>query len=896
MAADAKKAAQGEAAPAGEAGATPMMAQYIEIKGANPDCLLFYRMGDFYELFFDDAEVAARALGIALTRRGKHMGVDIPMCGVPVHAADDYLQKLIALGHRVAVCEQLEDPAEAKKRGSKAVVRRDVVRLVTPGTITEEALLDPAAPAAFATLARVGGAREPGEWALALLDLSTGAFTVHATRADALASDIARLRPREIVTAATLADEPEVALILEASGAAVRHEDRALFDTARAEERLRAFYRVATLDGFGLTRRADVAAAGAALAYVERTQLEAVPTLARPRVEDAARTMAIDAATRASLELARTQGGERQGSLLHAIDRTVTGPGARLLAERVLAPSTDRGTIEHRLDAVALLVEQDMLAGRLRAALTGLPDMARALSRLALGRGGPRDLAALRLGLARAEQIGALLAGAELPPALAAVRRTLAARPDDLAAMLERELADEPPLQARDGGLVRDGVDPALDEQRTLARDSRRIVAGLQATYAEATGVRSLKVRHNAVLGHFIEVTAANAAALQQRPDTFIHRQTMANAMRFTTAELAELQTRIADAAGAALTIELATFERLCAAAVEAAQATRATADALSQVDVAAAFATLAGAEGYCRPRIEEGSSLDIVAGRHPVVEQALRAHKANPFVPNDCRLGDASGEGARQWLLTGPNMGGKSTFLRQNALIVVMAQAGSFVPAGQASVGIVDRLFSRVGAADDLARGRSTFMVEMVETAAILNAAGPRSLVILDEIGRGTATFDGLSIAWGTLEHLAQVNGCRTLFATHYHELTALSDTLPGLRNVSMAVREWEGEVVFLHEVKDGPADKSYGLAVARLAGLPEAVTARAAAVLTRLEDQRPASDLPLFAAAPASAPTPAEPRQSEAEVALRALDPDAMSPRRALDELYRLRALAIG
>ena len=876
--------------------ATPMMAQYIEIKGANPDCLLFYRMGDFYELFFEDAEIAARALGIALTKRGKHAGEDIAMCGVPVHAADDYLQKLIGLGHRVAVCEQLENPAEAKRRGHKAVVRRDVVRLVTPGTVTEEALLDPAAPAAFATLARLGGVEDAGDWALAVLDLSSGAFSIHPTCAEALSSDLARLRPREVVLTDTLAARDEVALALAASGMAVQHEPRESFDAARGEERLKAFYAVAALEGLGLTRRADIAAAGAALAYVERTQLAARPTLSRPVVEDAARTMAIDAATRASLELARTQGGERRGSLLHAVDRTVTAPGARLLAERLLAPSTDVATIEARLDAVACLVADDRLCGTLRARLSAMPDMARALSRLALSRGGPRDLAALRTGLSTARQVVADLSGRDLPAALGEDAATLAAAPRDLLAGLEERLAEDLPLHARDGGMLREGADEELDNQRRLARDSRQVVAGLQATYAEATGVRSLKVRHNAVLGHFIEVTAANAAALQAQPDTFIHRQTMANAMRFTTAELADLQTRIANAAQAALTIELAAFEELVAAAVAQAEAIRAVAHAMARIDVAAALATLAGAEGYCRPRMEEGSALAVTAGRHPVVEQALRAERKNPFVPNDLTLDGADGTGPRQWLLTGPNMGGKSTFLRQNALIVLMAQAGSFVPAGSATVGVVDRLFSRVGAADDLARGRSTFMVEMVETAAILNAAGPRSLVILDEIGRGTATFDGLSIAWGTLEHLAQVNGCRTLFATHYHELTALKARLTRLANVTMAVREWKGDVVFLHEVVPGEADRSYGIQVAKLAGLPEAVVARARDVLAQLEETSRGADagalvddLPLFAAAPMARDEKADPLTHR----LGELDPDAMSPRDALEALYELKRL---
>jgi DNA mismatch repair protein MutS len=883
---------------------TPMMEQYIEIKATNPDSLLFYRMGDFYELFFDDAVEASRALGITLTRRGKHLGEDIPMCGVPVHAADDYLQKLIARGFRVAVCEQIEDPAEARKRGAKSVVKRDVVRLVTPGTITEERLLDPSEANYLMTLGRVKASGQ-GQFALAWIDISTGTFRVGETDPSRLLADILRVDPRELIVADPVFHDPDLRPVFDVIGRSVSPQPPSLFDSATAENRIQRYFDVSTLDGFGQFTRAELSAISGAIAYVEKTQIAERPPLMRPERESEGSSLFIDPATRANLELLRTLSGNRDGSLLKAIDRTITGGGARLLAERLTSPLTDPQAIAERLDSVSFFLLRQPLADLAREALKGVPDMPRALSRLAVGRGGPRDLGALARGLEAAGEISQLFGNQELPSELASARQSLAELPFDFAMHLDQALADELPLLKRDGGFVRTRYNSELDEMRALRDHSRRIIVGLQADYMELTGIRSLKIKHNNVLGYFIEVTANNASTMTDTDEAkgkFIHRQTIANAMRFTTTELAELETKIANAAERALSIELGIFDALTNATVANADGIRAGAAALAALDVSVSLAALAEEQGYCRPMVDDSLAFEIVAGRHPVVEQSLRRQAANPFVANDCNLSpEGVGKGAI-WLLTGPNMGGKSTFLRQNALIAILAQMGSFVPAGSAHVGIVDRLFSRVGASDDLARGRSTFMVEMVETAAILNQASDHSLVILDEIGRGTATFDGLSIAWAAVEYLHEKNQCRAIFATHFHEMTALSEKLERLSNVTMRVKEWDGDVVFLHEVAKGAADRSYGVQVARLAGLPEAVVNRARDVLHQLEAGETSGkadklidDLPLFSVeVKRQPPRPVQGKDSTLIAALSTVNPDEMTPREALDTLYRLKGLA--
>ena len=895
---------------------TPMMAQYLEIKQSYPDSLLFYRMGDFYELFFNDAEVASAALGIALTKRGKHLGEDIPMCGVPVHAADDYLQKLIRLGNKVAVCEQTEDPAEARKRGSKSVVRRDVVRLVTPGTLTEDNLLQSGRNNYLAALARV---KHANEMAIAWLDMSTGEFEASAVTQVSLMAELARLDPSELLVPDTLLADEEAGPVLEDYRSVLTPMPSARFDSAAAGDRLRDYYGVASLDAYGQFSRALTSACGALLDYVELTQVGRLPALRPPVIREPGHSVLIDAATRANLELVRTMSGSRSGSLLDAIDLTVTGAGSRLLADWLAAPLTSVTGISTRHDAVESFtdVHGQEACREIRTALRQAPDVTRALSRLSVGRGSPRDLAALGAGIRAAVHIAARFQHRHgidpWPSRIANLFTTLAAADADFAGHLAAMLSDELPATARDGGFIRPGANAELDESRALRDESRKVIAGLQASYAEETGIKTLKIKHNNMLGYFIEL---NQQAGEQLLDAahagrFIHRQTMANAMRFTTTELAGLEQKILAAADRARAIELELFETLAGMARERAGMLHATAGALAEFDVFTALAELASKRDYVRPHVDGSRKFEIEAGRHPVVEQALRKQDGAAFVANDCSLsaGEADNEGNTSRhikLITGPNMAGKSTYLRQNAIIALMAQTGSFVPARAAHIGVVDRIFSRVGAADDLARGRSTFMVEMVETATILNLATERSLVILDEIGRGTATYDGLSIAWACVEHLHAVNRCRALFATHFHELTALSSRLDTVANATVKVREWQGEVIFLHEVVPGAADRSYGIQVARLAGLPQAVIDRASEVLHLLEEsersdahQRIVDDLPLFSVAPqrpVQKMAPVPPGTAEVVERIRDILPDELTPREALDLLYELKTLAAG
>jgi DNA mismatch repair protein MutS len=852
-----------------------MMQQYRRLKAEAGDALLFYRMGDFFELFFDDAKAASACLDIALTKRGETDGEPIPMCGVPIHAAESYLARLIRAGHRVAIAEQTENPAEARKaRGSKALVERAIIRLVTPGTLTEETLLESSAANWLAAVGRAGE-----DWAIAAADISTGRFELVACGPGELAAELARLSPAE-----TIADS-SVPGVRTSAG-------KGGFDSLDGERALKARFGLATLDGIGAPTRAELAAAGGLLAYLDATQKGAGVLLDAPRRVSRSAHMAIDSATRDSLELCRSVSGSVPGSLLGEIDRCQTASGRRLLAADLAAPLTTRREIERRLALVAWLHEDALRRERVRPALKAMPDFARALARLTAGRGSPRDLAILRDGLSAAEVLRQELSAEPDRPALLDALLPRLAGHEALVEQLRRALVESPPIDASKGGYIAEGYDPALDSLRSAASDGRRAIAALENRYRDATGIPSLKIRHNAVLGYHIEVAARHADKLMAPDSGFTHRQTLAGVVRFNSPELHEQASRVVEAGTHALAAEAAHAEELAQLAVASTQGILGSAEAIARIDVAASHAQRAAEGGWAAPRITDEPCLEIEAGRHPVVEAAL-SDTGERFVANDLRLGSDD----RLWLITGPNMGGKSTFLRQAALVAVLAQSGSFVPASSATVGIVDKLFSRVGASDNLARGRSTFMVEMVETAAILSQATPRSLVILDEIGRGTSTYDGLAIAWAVVEAMHDQVRCRTLFATHYHELTRLAGRLDCLSLHHVRAREWKGDLVLLHEVADGAADRSYGIAVAKLAGLPPKVVARAKSVLAKLEAGRDATggiaagldDLPLFAIA-----AEPEPARDALATELEAIDPDAMSPREALEALYRLKRMA--
>ncbi len=855
---------------------TPMMAQYLALKREAGDCLLFYRMGDFFELFFDDAKAASATLDIALTTRGEHHGAPVPMCGVPVHSAESYLARLIKAGHRVAIAEQVETPEEAKKRGgSKALVARDIVRFVTAGTLTEEALLEPRRANILAAVCEVRGT-----CGIAACDISTGRMELEECEPQALSAALARLGASELVAPEEWPEVPPEAIA----------RPRMSFSSDEGEARLKAIHSVATLDGFGQFTRSMLAAAGGLIAYLEHVGRGNLPLLLPPVVRAAGTTLAMDAATRASLEILEAQSGGRSGSLLAAIDRCVTGAGARLLAEDLAAPLAVAGEIEARLNLVQWLHADPLLRADLREALRALPDIGRALGRVVAGRGSPRDLGQIRDGLLAARRIHDFLGAKPDRPALLQALLPALAGHGALTDHLSRALVPSPPTERGQGGFIAEGYDAALDELRQVSGSARRAIAALEARYREETGIAALKIRHNGVLGYFVEVPSRHADALMAAESGFTHRQTMAGAVRFNSLQLHEEASRIAEAGGRALAAEDAHFEALVEEVAAAKEPIATTAAALARIDVAAGQAERAAEGGWCRPALVETPCLEVEGGRHPVVEAAL-ARSGERFVANDCRLGPDN----RLWLLGGPNMGGKSTFLRQNALIVLLAQAGGFVPAARVTLGLVDRLFSRVGASDNLARGRSTFMVEMVETAAILAQATERSFVILDEVGRGTSTYDGLALAWAVAEAIHETNRCRCLFATHYHELTRLANTCPALSLHHVRAKEWKGDLVLLHEVAEGAADRSYGLAVAKLAGVPREVIARARSVLDKLEKGRAETgglaaglgELPLFAAA-----AQAEEAQCDAlRDRLQALDIDALTPRDALDLLYDLK-----
>lgn len=867
------------------AGLTPVMAQYLDIKEAHPDCLLFFRMGDFYELFFEDAVIAAKDLDIVLTKRGKTEGDDIAMCGVPAHAYESYLSRLIQKGHKVAICEQMEDPETAKKRGAKGPLLRDVVRVVTPGTVTEDSLLEARQNNFLIAISPKTGT----EIGVAVTDLSTGTFLIESTDLSGLPSVLARLNPAEIIIPDKLMIEPALYDHLGQWKRKLTPLPLARFDADNGRRRLETAYNVQTLDAFGSFSIAEIRAAGVLMDYIQITQKSALKLLDRPRQLKSSSIMVIDAPTRRSLELHYTQSGQRQGSLLETIDKTKTAAGGRLLALQLAAPLMVQKTIEERLDSVSFFVDYEEIREKIRDYLGHCPDMERALSRLNFQRGSPRDLAAIRDGLSTAMQIKTILqedhGGSALPEGLSKTVMRLGFH-NDLIDKLSRALAPDLPVYTRDGDFIATGYHSELDAYRHLRTNGKDELARLQQVYAIRTGINTLKIKHNNIIGYHIDVGPSHASKI---PEDFIHRQTLASSLRYTTADLSSLANRMALAEQHALELELQIFSDLVADIHLQLDDILRCCRALAALDVASSLAQLAISQGYTRPILDQSTAFEITEGFHPVVTDILNKRGEGTFVANNCLM-EQSDEGSSIFLITGPNMAGKSTYLRQNALIAILAQMGSFVPAKQARIGLVDRIFSRVGAADDLASGRSTFMVEMVETATILHQATPKSFVILDEIGRGTATFDGLSIAWAVIEYLAQKNKCRTLFATHYHELTQLEEAIPQLNCYTMRIKEWEGKVIFMHEVIPGQADKSYGIHVAALAGLPPQVIHRSSQILATIEAEHRGTHIPEAILDPLPMP-PMGPSALERD--LLSLEIDLLSPREALDKLYELKKI---
>ncbi|KGB27994.1 DNA mismatch repair protein MutS [Candidatus Liberibacter solanacearum] len=878
---------------------TPMMRQYIEIKSINPDSLLFYRMGDFYELFFEDAIIASRCLGITLTKRGKHLGKDVPMCGIPVHTSNHYIQKLIKIGHRIALCEQIETPLEAKKRDKKSLVRRNVVRLVTPGTITEDQLLSPTDSNYLMAVARIRT-----EWAIAWIDISTGVFKISKSNRNRLISDIMRIDPREVIFSEEELLNSEYKSLFETLGNISIPQPCVFFDNAVAENRIVDYYGITTMDTFGSFSQSEKTAAAAAISYIKKTQLVDKPTIGYPEREDIKSILFIDSAARSNLEILHTLSGSREGSLLKNIDYTLTGGGGRLFAERIASPLTNPQKINIRLDSINFFLKNPELVKSIQTILKSSPDIPRALSRLKIERGEPRDIAVVRNGIRSGIDMLDAISKKEIPEELRDAVKKLQKLPQSLEKTLSAMLSDDLPTLKRDGGFLRDGADPSLDEARLLRDQSKRIIASLQLKYAEETNIKNIKIKHNNHLGYFIEVTSSNAKSLTkdfESKDRFIHRQTMANLTRFTTLELIDLENRITNATNRALSIELEAFETLSKAIIEHSESLNDASKVIDVIDVSIALTTLAREQNYCRPIVDDSTKFIVKDGRHPVVEKTLKYQSSKPFITNDCDLSCSDDKkNGKLWLLTGPNMGGKSTFLRQNALIVIMAQMGSYVPASSVHIGIVDKLFSRVGSADNLASGRSTFMVEMIETASILNQATNQSFVILDEIGRGTSTLDGLSIAWATIEYLHEINLCRGLLATHFHELTDLSKSLARFHNATLQVSESAEGIVFLHKVIPGIADHSYGIQVGKLAGLPPSVISRAYEVLktfAKLYDKNQ-KDVREYGQISKLPPEESKDSISKKDLFLEKinqLDPNEMTPLKALETLYTLKAWAL-
>ncbi|MDE5065244.1 DNA mismatch repair protein MutS [Wolbachia endosymbiont of Drosophila tristis] len=822
---------------------TPVMEQYLNLKAQYKDHLLFYRLGDFYELFFDDAIKAAKLLNIVLTKRGNSCGQEIPMCGVPAHSSESYLHKLIDLGFKVAICDQLETADEAKKRGYKSIVKRDVVRVVTPGTIIEDSLLEDKSNNYLASIVE-----QNDEYAISWLELSTGKFFHTLTSLKALDSDLLRISPRELLISEKFTEDEKIRSILKNDKISITQHAQSFFEYSKSHRTLCEFYKIRELGSIGNFSKVEIMACGALLEYVRVTQRGSIPRLEFPKTYKQQNFMLIDASARRNLELFSTQFGEKKGSLISVIDHTVTASGGRLLKQMLASPLACSKAINLRLSTAQFFVNNHDSRRKIREILSNIPDIERSLSRLILGRGSPKDMNLLKIGLGKTLELSEFLCKiesgengslpqqyviqTEIQPAsragitvksdkseLSTIHKSLGNH-KDLFELLNSAILDNNLSSVKEGGFIHSKYNSELSELSYILNNSNKLVTKLRESYRDLTGIAALKILHNNILGYYVEVSANHKIT----SDIFIHRQSLANSMRYTTNELKELENKILTARDAAIGLEMKIFSELCSEVAKESEKIALAANALAKLDIRTAFAELAVQNNYVKPIIDDSKEFNICSGRHPVVEVN------DKFIANSINL-------AGIHLITGPNMAGKSTFLRQNALIAILAHMGSFVPAESAHIGVIDKIFSRVGATDNITAGYSTFMVEMIETATIVNQATDRSLVILDEIGRGTGVYDGLSIAQAVIEHIHNVNKCRAIFATHYHELTKVSKYLKNVKCFCVKIREWNGEVIFLHEVIEGIADESYGIHVAKLAGFPDSVLNRASEVFEELK-----------------------------------------------------------
>nr|CAH7713516.1 unnamed protein product [Callosobruchus chinensis] len=789
------------------------MEQYLNLKAQYKDHLLFYRLGDFYELFFDDAIKAAKLLNIVLTKRGNSNGQEIPMCGVPAHSSESYLHKLIDLGFKVAICDQLETADEAKKRGYKSIVKRDVVRVVTPGTIIEDSLLEDKSNNYLASIVE-----QNDEYAISWLELSTGKFFHTLTSLKALDSDLLRISPRELLISEKFIEDEKIRSILKNYKISITQHAQSFFEYSKSHRTLCEFYKIRELGSIGNFSKVEIIACGALLEYVRVTQRGSIPRLEFPKTYKQQNFMLIDASARRNLELFTTQFGEKKGSLISVIDHTVTASGGRLLKQMLASPLACSKAINLRLSTAQFFVNNHEPRRKIREILSNIPDIERSLSRLILGRGSPKDMNLLKIGLEK-EPVSTTQVISSDESELSTIHKSLGNH-KDLFELLNSAILDNNLSSVKEGGFIHSKYNSELSELSYILNNSNKLITKLRESYRDLTGIAALKILHNNILGYYVEVSANHKIT----SDIFIHRQSLANSMRYTTNELKELENKILTARDAAIGLEMKIFSELCSEVAKESEKIALAANALAKLDIRTAFAELAVQNNYVKPIIDDSKEFNICSGRHPVVEVN------DKFIANSINL-------AGIHLITGPNMAGKSTFLRQNALIAVLAHMGSFVPAESAHIGVIDKIFSRVGATDNITAGYSTFMVEMIETATIVNQATDRSLVILDEIGRGTGVYDGLSIAQAVIEHIHNVNKCRAIFATHYHELTKVGEYLENVKCFCMKIKEWKGEVIFLHEVIEGIADESYGIHVAKLAGFPDSVLNRAREVFEELK-----------------------------------------------------------